>query len=361
MATQNDFTIVGQIAGRLEADIRTRGLRVGDRYLSTVEAGRMLGVSPATAHRAMQLLVDKSLLVRRTRSGTFVGPAVGADATHRIRTVHVLATPEKREYASFFASHFLIGLGRAIPNVNVQFTFIPSHDPVGFVKDLLEDVASTGEVVGFVAVSCPREVYRVLADSGAPTVVSGTIHLDGPDLPSVTLDHFEAGRLLADYLLKKRHRRMALLATTLDRPGDKLLFDGIGAPLTQAGLPHNSLVFEVVSETMSSVRAAMRHLLRIPDQPTAFISRTGSLADMIAASLTEIRPHAGEDRRDDMEIVFVDHKTETVQRSPHPHVQSIHSREEGALMMGEMLKKMHEGQTIEDRQIVIPVEFVRGK
>ncbi|MBN2293375.1 MAG: substrate-binding domain-containing protein [Pirellulales bacterium] len=358
MLTQNEnFSIVGHIANRLEADIRGRGLRQGARYLSTVDAGRMLGVSPATAHRAMQLLVDKNLLVRRTRSGTFVGPAAGTDIAHRIRTIQVLTTPEKRAYASAYASHLLRGLGRAIPDVNVQFTFIPSHDPAGFVKDLLDSANATGEIVGFVAASCPCEVYRVLSESGVPTVVTGTLPLDGPDLPSVTLDDFEGGRLLTEYLLKRGHRRIALLATTLDRPGDKLLFDGIGNPLTRAGLPHNSLVFQVVMETASSVEAAVRHFLEMPDRPTAFIARSERLADMVNTSLSEIGP----DAVGDIEIVFLDYKTETVEQSPLPHVQSKRSHEEGARLIGEMLQKLHEGQTIDQRRIVAPVEFIGGK
>ncbi len=349
--------MVGQIAKRLEADIRGRGLREGSRYLSTADAGRMLGVSPATTHRAMQLLVDKKLIVRRMRSGTFVGSAAGSESTHCIRTVHVLTTPEKREYASAYASPFLAGLGQAIPDVNVQFTFIPWHNSDGFVKGLLERAASAGEVVGFVASSCSREVYRVLAQSGVPAVVSGTLPLGGPDLPSVALDDFEGGRLLTEYLLKRGHRRIALLTTTMDRPGDKLFFEGISNPLTRADMPHNSLVFEIVMETASSVGTAVRHLLQIPDGPKAFIARTQRLAEMVDASLSEIdvRVDSGFD------VVFVDHATEEVERSPLPHVQTKLSRKQGARLMGEMLKKLHQGQTIEERRIIVPVEFRGGK
>lgn len=358
MLTQSEgFSVVSQIAKRLEADIQSRRLREGSRYLSTVDAGRMFGVSPATAHRAMQLLVDRKYLVRRTRSGTFVGPAVGAEIRRRIRTVQVLTTPEKREYASCYSSHFLNGLGQAIPDVNVQFTFIPSHDPAGFVRNLLDSAALTGEVVGFVASSCPRDVYRVLAESGVPTVVSGTLPLDGPDLPSVALDDFEGGRLLTEYLLKRGHRRIALLSTTLDRPGDKLLFDGIGTPLTQAGLPHNSLVFEVVAETASSVDAAVRNVLQLPDRPTAFIMRSERLANMVDKSLSEIGMQVG----DDVDIVFVDHTTDMVEQSPHPHVQTMQTRSEEARMLGEMLIKLHDGKTIEERRIVVPVVFCGAK
>ena len=358
MITQDEeFSVVAHIAKRIEKDIRDRGLREGSRYLSTTDAGRMLGVSATTAHRAMQLLADRKLIVRRIRSGTFVGPAAGSEDTRGISTVQALTTPEKRSYVSAYASEFMNGLGRALPDANVQFTFIPSHNSADFVEGLLDRAAAGGEVVGFVASSCPREVLEVLAQSGVPAVVSGTLPIGGPDLPSVALDDFESGRLLAEYLLERGHRRIALLSTTLDRPGDKLFFDGISNPLSRAGLPHNSLMFEIVSAKESSVGAVVRHVLQIPDRPTAFIAREHNLAKMAVASLTEIGLDAG----NDLEVVFVDSATEAVEQSPLPHVQTKLSREERVQLMGEMLKKLHAGQTIENRRIVVPVEFCRGK
>jgi len=53
------------LAKRIEGDIRSRGLQEGDRYLTAADAGLMLGVSAATAHRAMNLLVQKQFLTRR--------------------------------------------------------------------------------------------------------------------------------------------------------------------------------------------------------------------------------------------------------------------------------------------------------
>jgi LacI family transcriptional regulator len=170
------------------------------------------------------------------------------------------------------------------------------------------------------------------------------------------MDDFEGGRLLVEYLLDRGHRRIALLATTLDRPGDKLLFDGISDPLSRAGLPHNSLVFQVVANT-AAVGPAIRQFLEMPDPPTAFVARNERLADKTASALSEIGLHAG----GEVEVVFLDHATEVVARSPHPHVQTKRSREEGARLMGEMLRKLHEGQTIEEQRVVIPVEFCRGK
>ena len=46
----------------LRHDIRCRGLRPGDRYMTSEEAARVLGVSTGTAHQAMRILVQQDIL-----------------------------------------------------------------------------------------------------------------------------------------------------------------------------------------------------------------------------------------------------------------------------------------------------------
>ena len=61
-----------RLAHRIEADIRSRGLRPGDQYLTAEKAGRALGVSTATASRAMKLMAERDMLIRYRNRGTFV-------------------------------------------------------------------------------------------------------------------------------------------------------------------------------------------------------------------------------------------------------------------------------------------------
>ena len=63
----------------------------------------------------------------------------------------------------------------------------------------------------------------------------------------------------------------------------------------------------------------------------------------------------------DIDVVFVDHATETVEHSPLPHVQTKKTTEECVRLLGEMLLKLYDGRTIENRRVVIPVEFRKGK
>ncbi|MBN2295282.1 MAG: substrate-binding domain-containing protein [Pirellulales bacterium] len=348
---------IHELAMRLEQDIRGRGLREGQRYMNTVEAGHTFGVSPATAHRAMKLLVERNMVVRRNRSGTFIGPGMRSADRAGIHTVHFLTSPEKREYLAEHSGSMIRGFSRGIPKANVQFGFVPAGEGLEYVKNLLNSASVHDKSIGFVCSSCPFDIHQLLADEGIPTVVSGTLPLGGPDLPSVALDDFTAGQLLAKYLVEQGHRRIGLLATTLDRPGDKRLFDGIGKSLSQARLLQNSLVFHIVSQNASSVALATRHLLEDECRPTAIIARSERLADMACTALKEM----GLSVPDDIEVVFLDHATDEVQRSPLPHVQTTMTREEAVVLMSEMLLRMARGESLDQKRVVIPVELCNAR
>src|SRR5689334_5138591 len=83
-------------AKRLETDIRRRCLTPGHKYLTAEESAKMLGTSVATANRALRLLADQEVVVRRRNSGTFVGPAVHHGAEQELQSVSVVAQANMR-------------------------------------------------------------------------------------------------------------------------------------------------------------------------------------------------------------------------------------------------------------------------
>ena len=89
-STDTPTSSLHHLASRLEQDIRQRGLWAGDRYLTASEAAELLGVSTATAHRAMQVLAQRRMLVRHPSRGTFVGPHFEMKQNTMIRTVCAL-------------------------------------------------------------------------------------------------------------------------------------------------------------------------------------------------------------------------------------------------------------------------------
>ena len=85
-------------------------------------------------------------------------------------------------------------------------------------------------------------------------VVLGSLDHDLQDLPSIDADHFECGRLLAQYLFANGHERIAMLGISNGRPGDHDFLDGIVEAMTAAGKPPNSLIARLCPNDLDTFR-----------------------------------------------------------------------------------------------------------
>jgi DNA-binding LacI/PurR family transcriptional regulator len=346
-------TNVNSLADRLEQDIRRRGLWAGDRYLTASEAAQLLQVSSATADRAMKLLAERQMLVRRRNSGTFVGPHFAIKRETATRTVYAITPAVDLNDSSYSFDSLIRGVRNRMANVNVQASFLPLHDPVTYARNLIQSALSAGDVAGFIPISCPHDVYRCLAQTGAPTVIFGTPYLDQRDIPSLDVDNRAAGKLLAEYLIRRGHRRVALLTTAEGRPGDNCFFDGVSDAWTEGGLPHNSLIARIVPSRISSMAAQLEQFARLPDPPTALIARSPATAR--AASQAQQSPVNG--CAAPYEIAYQNHPATAEDELPFACVEPILSFTDIAARIGEMLDRLGRGERLHEPHVVIPVEL----
>jgi len=351
-ATASQNANVYDTAQRLEKDIRQKGLTAGARYLTAAEAGRMLGVSTATAHRAMAILARQEMLVRRRNSGTFVGPHFAGPPRRRLRTLYVILSDAKRDRIEYPFDLLVQGVRSHLSEVNVQINFLPTTDTLGYLTDLIESARAAGEPAGFVAISCPREVYRLLADTGLPMVIHGSAYLDQEDIPSVDVDNREAGRLLTEHLIGRGHRRMALLCITEHLPGDNLFFDGTSEALTAARLPHNALIVRSLPAEQQAFRSEIRRLLETDDPPTALIARTPALG-LDAQSVVEQLSGAGAKT----DVVCYAHRPMPEAVFPHAYVMPRVPFLEIVGQIAQMVDRLGRGETLQSRRVVIPMEL----
>lgn len=351
-----DGTTLEHLASRLEADVRARSMRPGDRYLSTRQVSRQFEVSLGLANQAIQKLVEKDVLVRRDRSGTYVSPSffasgAAAAAGPRVRTLYVLI-PEARLGASLVSTGIMVDvLYRTLPAVNVQFSFVPAQQDMAFIQELISPAQQSGQLLGVIAISCSREVYRYLSDMSVPLVVFGSPDPDQQHIPSVDEDNFEAGRLLAEYLIARGHRRLALLGGGVGRPGDHHFLDGIAEAMTHAGLPPNALAVRLCPHNLELFGVQAQAILNNPDRPTGIICRGERVFDIILAAAAELHLAVP----DDVEVVFQAYATSQVRSSPYPHVETTLAYEEIIERLGRMIDAVRQGAPLERHRLVIPV------
>lgn len=341
-----------ELADRVMTDIRRRDLVPGDRYFTTSQIGRMLGVSKAAANAAMQLLAQRRVVVRRRRSGTYIGQGVGsgAAAASGFDLIHVVGASSR----TFDATQVIDGIQSRLRGVPIQFSFLPELRATDFLADLVEADSNSAKKIGHLLVSCSHEVQRFFASNHLYAAVIGGVYRDCRVLPSVSADASAAGRLLVDYLVAtKGHEKIAFLTYPHWRPGDNQFFDGIGIGLFAAGLKHDSLVVRSVPSDRVVIGLEVQALMEGPRPPTAFICRSGGLADCVVRAIKTTSVCRIP------EVVF-GWETELSGTTEHSHtyVRVQSEFEQHVAVATGLLKDFMSGLLDNHRSVVLPVELV---
>jgi DNA-binding LacI/PurR family transcriptional regulator len=350
--TVSPVSSVETLAKRLEVEIRSQGLRAGEAFYSAAEAGNRLGVSPATANRALNELVRRGVLIRQHGRGTFIGAAVGEPPTARVRTVFVLMEESQRGLTSVRLQDMLDALGASFQDANVQFCFVPSENAVSHVREVIENARKSRHFAGALPISCSREIYRYLSGVGGPVVVLGSLFADQQQLPSIDVDYQQGGRLLASHLFARKHRRIALFTTGHGRPGDHAFFDGISEAMTQAGLPPNALTLRIFSPDFDLFNAQLADLMCSDAPPTGIICASDKLLSHVVRGFQNLEPEASKR----VELTYL---SEARADAPtgYAHAQPQLSFRQIADRAVSMLKEQSQNQKLSEPRVVIPLEL----
>jgi DNA-binding LacI/PurR family transcriptional regulator len=345
------------LAKRLEEDIRARGLRSGEPYLTTAQAGRQLGISKAMAYRAMKILVARQVLVSHPGRGTFVGPQAGGKPVERPLCIGILSMQDLLLSSEQSTYGWLTGLVTTLPGYSIRFDFLQPPDAETQSLRLLDQGLADGSLSAVIMLGCPRAVQEQVLSRGMPAVVLGTDYSSTRQLPSVDADQFDIGRLAAQYLLKRGHWRIGLLMREMWFPGDRRMYEGVGRALDEAGLGHDSLVLRNLSVDADALAADLRRLFEAEDRPTGCVCRMPLFAQAalgVAESLGLAAP-------DDLEIVSDSLNRQT---AAHLGVSSVCMKvgvNEQVAIAGRMLAELLEGRQPDPLHVVLPVELLEVK
>lgn len=275
-----------ELAALVESEIRQRGLRPGDRFDSTRTVARSFGVSTKAANEALRLLVQRGVLVRRQRSGAFVGRAGGVQGqAEGIRCVHLLVQTGALDLLAPAVTELARGVRETCPSDAVQFACIPTDADPRFAEDYLRIYGAGGRLVGVVLLLSTPPMQRAFYETGLPTVVIGSPPPENSGIPALDLDWREHGRLLLAAARKKRCTRIGVILLNRWVYGDNLLVDGMREALGPAGAAGTAFVLRSVDATPESVAAGVRELTGPPHRAQILICRTARAAQWAADAL----------------------------------------------------------------------------
>ncbi len=266
----------------IRRDIQQRGLRAGDRYLTTEEVAQVLGVAKGTANKALQHLARRQVLVRSRKLGTFIGERAVIDAPETsLDVVHLLV------HRSYFIAErsrihqIITGLVEEMGDVATQITFVPEDQGPRFVERLIRNVQQQAIRAAFVLAVKSAEIQVTFQNLELPAVVLGTPYLGRRTLSSLDLDQHKVGRLMIDYVLSQQRHRIAVLLRDQRGLGDDHMLDEITSAVMRANLAPGALKVRSVPMNKELAEMAVRRLFTEDDVPTAVICRTRIALDCL--------------------------------------------------------------------------------
>jgi len=341
------------LADRIHDDIRRRALPPGAPYLTTIETARMLGVNNSLAGRALQLLAKRRVIERRQRRGTYILDPEHVEARPLLQRVHLLVHRNYLKTEGLLADGVVVGLQKDLPGTDVHFNFLPASNEAEYVEKLVHESLRRSGQEGFVLVRAPLEAQRLVAESGLPAVVHGTLYPSVTGICSLDRDQYQAGRLLAQHLVQQGCRRVLLLMRERILPGDHLMMDGARDVVDAAGLRPAALALRCLPADVAAARQAILDLLGGSDQPTGVLSRSEPLADVAQKAADAVGPIAGRPV-----LITV---TDTYRKPGHeprwPHVHALISPEEIGHRIGHVLARQAQGERLGDQRETVPVQL----
>lgn len=350
-------TVVGprivDVAEQIAADIRRRKLRPGDSYPGTAATARRLKVSGSTVNRAFQLLAQRGVVQRRQRRGTIVCDPASRRTDATLHRVHLVVREDHLRAEGLWADGVLWGLQGALPGVELQFNFRPEVDEAEYVEQLIRDILSSRQTAGLVLIRSTVVTQRLVAESGLPAVVSGTLQPSITNLPSIDRDQRQIGVLLAQHLLDSGCRKFVLLMRERIVAGDHLTIDGALATLAAAGVSLGDVRLRCLPSDEAAIIAAAEALFSDERNRVGCLCRSATLARGVATTIERLRFSA---KRRPM-LVVADAAGRAPDETPYPSIESLIPAEEYGAKLGQMLAAAARGERPDPYHVVVPVRL----
>ncbi|WP_437200785.1 GntR family transcriptional regulator [Planctomicrobium sp. SH664] len=339
-----------QIARQIEEDLRGRNLAVGAPYLGTDQVAQMFGIHLRTAHRALNVLAERNLLIRKRGAGTFVGPALEAEAVSP-GVVHVLISASRAK-RGINESALLAALREHLPGVGVQINLLPGSGAEVDAASALGVSLAAGVAKGVVLIGCDRPVQDYIAKLGIPAVVFGGVFATASGLASIDSDHCELGRVLAEQLVQRGHREIAVLMHDIWLPGDNRFFEGISQVLAASDA---RCVMRSTQVDAAALKAEARAMVEQEPGITAAICRSRFRYENFAPAFRSLATRAGRDSSK-LDVVFDDAEysgpcEDIYACAEMPVVQQLNQ-------VGVLLQSLIQNDKGVDRHVLLPVRLV---
>lgn len=344
-----------KLASQLEQDMKRRGLGSGDPYLSAAEAGSLLGVSRATANRALNLMAEQQKLLRQQGRGTFVGPAFEPERGQQFRHLLLLVPQDVMPYAAFSLPAIQAAAAEVFPDEVFQIVTLPASRDQTYLETILSDEQRSA-YTAVVLISGTADHYRFLQERAIPTLAFGSPPPGIDALISCDKDASAGGRQLGQYVTQRGHKRIMVMLGSSGRQGTHELYEGVTHALTEAGLPPSALSVVLAPPTYAETREALREAIARQRPPVAVLVNGLAMARLAAEVVADL----GLSMPDDVEIVYEQGGLSADHDGRFTHVRPRLDARDIAHAGFHLLSQRCAGEPVERPRVRLDVELTKG-
>lgn len=342
------------LADRIQSDIQSRKLKPGDPYFTTSETARSFQVSGTTANRALQLLSQRRVLIRRQRAGTFIADPKTGRSSKSLNRIHLVVHQKYLEREGLLADGILIGIQKELPEAELQFNFLPHREEESYIEEIVNHALKSREPEGFVLQRAQVGVQRILQQSGLPTVVNGGLHPSITDLAHIDRDQAQIGRLLFQQLQQQKCERILVVLRDQVTAGDHLMLDAIQAEMGKAGFGVNQLCVRCLPADDLAIQISALDVLKQASGKLGVLCRSEPAVKAIAACMEA----QSLSKRKRPALVVADRFQSNNTSSPFCFIRACLSPEEYGQEIGKMLISQVNGKAALPLSCNVDVELV---
>ncbi|HWD40949.1 MAG TPA: GntR family transcriptional regulator [Fimbriimonas sp.] len=291
------------IAEKYRSDIESGRLGPGDRLPSDAALSELLGVSRATAHRALAELQRWGLVTRLRGSGTVV-----ASRDKRSKGLIALIVDQVAHQRDFPRADLIGGIHEGLGD-DINLLWCDSKLNVDREIRFLETMPNEVDGILCWPTGNPRStaVLRELAQANFPIVLLDRVP-DDLEINATTHDSAASSRHALEFLIDRGHSRIAFFAfnkpnvsTVVERLSTfETVFHERGwSPSSLTRLFAAELEFGESNRFVQAVHDAFFTLIKADEPITAVFC----VQDMFAAAVMECAEHLGVSIPNDLEIV----------------------------------------------------------
>ncbi|AGA56354.1 transcriptional regulator [Thermobacillus composti KWC4] len=255
-----------QIADKVLEIIESRGLKAHDPVPSEGELAKLFGVSRMTSKLALEQLVERGIVYRLPRRGTFLS---GTRQEDRARMTEIPAQPpaDKKEnkmialiipHMTDYTSRIISAVEHEVRKHGYDLILRISKDEEdqGRCLQTLAEMGVSGIILfPLGSKSCSNQVFKLKMEK-IPSVIIDRVFYEIP-IDCVYHDHFQGSYDMAKYLISKGHREIGFSSNVIENitsRGER--YQGYIQALLDHGIPVKS---EYIHFRTSSIKPGHVH------------------------------------------------------------------------------------------------------